>query len=202
MQNAASSRDRALELARTRGIARARDFAAQGIARTYLQRLVAEGQLVRLGRGLYQLADSELVAAHSLAEAARMVPHGVICLLSALQYHGLTTQAPHQVWMLIGARKWAPTSAPVDLKIVRASGDALAAGVEHHTVEGVPVPITSPAKTIADCFKHRGKIGLDVAIEALRDGLRQRKCTTDQLWHFAGLCRVQSVMRPYMEALL
>ncbi|MBF0391523.1 MAG: type IV toxin-antitoxin system AbiEi family antitoxin domain-containing protein [Alphaproteobacteria bacterium] len=202
MSHTATTKTRALELARTRGIARARDFAAEGIAPVYLQRLVTGGQLVRLGRGLYQLADSEFAAAHTLAEAARIVPHGVVCLLSALQFHQLTTQSPHLVWMMIGARKWAPTSSPVGLKIVRATGEALAAGIEHQTVEGVLVPVTGPAKTVVDCFKHRSKVGLDVAIEALRECLRRKVCTTDQLWHFAGICRVQSVMRPYLEALL
>jgi predicted transcriptional regulator of viral defense system len=202
MQPVASTKDRALELARTKGIARSRDFAEAGIARTYLQRLVTEGQLVRLGRGLYQLADADMAATHSLAEAARAVPHGVICLLSALQFHELTTQTPYQVWMMIGLRKWAPTNSPVDLRIVRASGESLTAGIEHHLIEGVSVPITVPAKTVADCFKHRSKIGQDIAIEALRDGLRRKLCSVDQLWHFAGICRVQTVMRPYLEALL
>jgi len=202
MPHIASAKDRALDLARTKGIARARDFAAAGIARTYLQRLVGEGRLVRLGRGLYQLADVDLAAGHSLAEAARVVPHGVICLLSALQFHELTTQTPHQVWMMIGLRKWTPTTCPVGLRIVRATGEALSAGIGHHVIEGVTVPIYEPAKTVADCFKHRSKIGLDVAIEALRDCLRRKRCTIDQLWHFAGLCRVQTVMRPYLEAQL
>lgn len=202
MDGEASTKDRALALARNKGVARARDFAAAGIAPVYLKRLTAEGRLVRLGRGLYQLADAELAAAHSLAEAARAVPHGVICLLSALQFHELTTQTPHQVWMMIGLRKWAPTSSPVALRIMRATGEALTAGIQHHTIEGVPVPIYEPAKTIADCFKYRSKIGLDIAIEGLRDGWRRKLFTVDQLWHFARICRVQNVMRPYVEAIL
>ncbi|HZS85292.1 MAG TPA: type IV toxin-antitoxin system AbiEi family antitoxin domain-containing protein [Stellaceae bacterium] len=202
MEPARSPTDRALAVARTRGVARARDFTAAGIAPIYLKRLTQEGRLVRLGRGLYQLADAELAATHSLAETARVVPHGVICLLSALQFHELTTQTPHEVWVMIGLRKWAPTKPPVRLRIVRATGESLTAGVEHHTIEGVAVPVYEPAKTVADCFKYRSKVGLDVAIEALRDCRRRRLCTVDRLWHFARICRVQNVMRPYMEALL
>src|SRR5579883_883559 len=202
MEPARSPTDRALAVARTRGVARARDFTAAGIAPIDLKRLTQEGRLVRLGRGLYQLADAELAATHSLAETARDVPHGVICLLSALQFHELTTQTPHEVWVMIGLRKWAPTKPPVRLRIVRATGESLTAGVEHHTIEGVAVPVYEPAKTVADCFKYRSKVGLDVAIEALRDCRRRRLCTVDRLWHFARICRVQNVMRPYMEALL
>src|SRR5260221_5049386 len=202
MNATGSLKDRALAIARTKGVARARDFAAMGIAPVYLKRLTEAGHLIRLGRGLYQLADAELAAAHSLAEAARAIPHGVICLLSALQFHELTTQTPHQVWMTIGLRKWAPSSPPVDLRIMRATGEALTAGVQHHVIEGVPVPIYEPAKTVADCFKYRSKVGLDVAIEALRDCRRRKLCTVDQLCHFARICRVQNVMRPYIEAIL
>jgi predicted transcriptional regulator of viral defense system len=193
---------RALEVARERGIARARDFAAAGVPRVYLQRLRDQGLLARVGRGLYQLADAEPSAAHSLAEAARVVPRGTVGLLSALQYHGLTTQTPHEVWMLLPAKAWAPTSPPVAIRVVRASGAALTAGVERHVVDGVPVPVTVPAKTVADCFKHRSKVGLDVALEALKDCLRARRASVDELWRYAAVCRVRNVMRPYLEALL
>jgi predicted transcriptional regulator of viral defense system len=193
---------RALEVARERGIARARDFAAAGVPRVYLQRLRDQGLLARVGRGLYQLADAEPSAAHSLAEAARAVPRGTVGLLSALQYHGLTTQTPHEVWMLLPAKAWAPTSPPVAIRVVRASGAALTAGVERHAVDGVPVPVTVPAKTVADCFKHRSKVGLDVALEALKDCLHARRASVDELWRYAAVCRVRNVMRPYLEALL
>jgi predicted transcriptional regulator of viral defense system len=193
---------RALAVVREKGIARARDFAAAGVPRAYLRRMQDEGLLVGRGRGLYQRADAKLSAAHSLAEAARAVPHGVICLLSALQFHELTTQTPHQVWMLIGGRKWAPKRPPVALRIVRASGASLTAGIAHHVVERVPVPVTVPAKTIADCFKYRSKVGLDVALEALREGLRRRRTTVDEIWRFAAIDRMQNVMRPYLEAML
>lgn len=193
---------RALEVARQRGIARARDFAAAGIPRVYLQRLRDEGLLIQAGRGLYQLPEAEFSAAHSLAEAARIVPRGTICLLSALQYHGLTTQTPHEIWMLLASKDWAPKSSSIAIKVVRASGEALTAGIERHIIESVPVPITTPAKTVADCFKHRSKVGLDVAIEALKDCVRTKRATADELWRHAAICRVQNVMRPYLEATL
>ena len=198
----ATLKDRALAIARERGIARARDFDAAGIPRAYLRRLQDEALLVRIGRGLYQLADSEWTKSHSLAEAARVVSHGVVCLLSALQFHELTTQLPHQVWMLIGHKKWAPKNPSVSLRIIRATGEALTAGVERHNIEQVEVPITTPGKTVTDCFKYRNRVGLEVAIEALRDCIRTRRATVDDLWRFAAIDRVQNVMRPYIEATL
>jgi predicted transcriptional regulator of viral defense system len=191
----------ALAVARDRGIARSRDFEAAGIPRIYLQRLRDEGLLTQPGRGLYALAGSNFSAHHSLAEAAKSVPTGVIGLLSALQYHELTTQLPSQVWMLLPSKAWAPRRPPVTLKILRASGEALKAGVEQQLVDRVVVPITSPSKTVADCFKYRGKIGLDVAIEALRDCLTKKRTTRDEIWRYASIDRVQNVIRPYLEAL-
>jgi predicted transcriptional regulator of viral defense system len=197
-------RDRALKVAQRKGIARGRDFDAAGVPRVYLQRLLNEGVLQQLGRGLYKLANTEVASATSLAEATRIQPKGVIGLLSALQFHNLTTQTPHAVWMLLGPKDWAPTNPSVSLKIVRASGDSLTAGVDTHQVDGVPVPITSPEKTVADCFKHRNKIGLDVAIEALRDLSKSWKGQDglNKLWRYAEIDRVQTVMRPYIEAMV
>lgn len=191
----------ALAVARDRGIARSRDFEAAGIPRIYLQRLRDQGLLTQPGRGLYALADGQISAHHSLAEAAKSVPNGVIGLLSALQFHELTTQLPPQVWMLLPSKAWAPRRPPVTLKILRASGESLKAGVEQQLVDRVVVPITSPAKTVADCFKYRGKIGLDVAIEALRDCMTKKRATRDEIWRYAAIDRVQNVMRPYLEAL-
>lgn len=195
-------KERALAIAKARGIARARDFGDAGVPRAYLRRLQDEGLLVRVGRGLYQLAETEWSKSHSLAEAARAVSHGVICLLSALQFHELTTQLPHEVWMLIGHKKWAPRNSSVSLRIVRATGEALTAGVEHHNIEQVRVPVTNPAKTVADCFKYRNKVGIDVAIEALRDCIGHRRATVDELWRFATVDRVHNVMRPYLQAIV
>lgn len=195
-------RERALELARTRGIARARDFKAAGIPLVYLKRLTEAGDLVRLGRGLYQVPEGAGVdIAHDLAEAARRVPQGVISLLSALRHHGLTTQLPHAVWMTIPLKARTPNVQDLRLEIVRANDEVLTAGVEYNQVEGVNVPIFGVAKTVADCFKHRRHVGEDVAIEALRDALRQRKTTVTELMRYAAINRVTQRIEPYIKAL-
>lgn len=195
-------RERALNLARARGIARARDFKEAGIPLAYLKRLTDAGELVRLGRGLYQNAErvGEDVA-HDLAEAARLVPNGVISLLSALRHHELTTQLPHAVWMTIPHKARTPRAQGLRLEIVRATGEVLTAGVEHISVEGVDVPIYGVAKTVADCFKHRRQVGEDVAIEALRDALQHRKTTASELMRYAAIDRVADRIGPYIKAL-
>jgi predicted transcriptional regulator of viral defense system len=195
-------RARALSLTRGRGIARARDFKAAGIPLVYLKRLTDAGDLVRLGRGLYQEpARVGEDVAHDLAEAARHVPNGVVSLVSALRQHALTTQLPHAVWMTIPHKARTPNAAGVQLEIVRATGEALTAGVEYIQVEGVDVPIYGIAKTIADCFKHRRQVGEDVAIEALRDALRQRKTTPSELMKYAVIDRVTRRMEPFIRAM-
>jgi predicted transcriptional regulator of viral defense system len=192
----------AIRVAKARGIARARDFRAAGVPAPYLTRLSEQGKLVRLGRGLYQLADfKDHHAAHDLAEAARLVPHGVVSLLSALHIHGLTTQLPRSVWLMLASKARAPKHTPFPREIVRASEPAHSAGRTTVAIEGVDVPITNIAKTVADCFKYRRRVGADIALEALRDALAQRKTTRKELWHYAGICRVRAVMRPYLEAL-
>jgi predicted transcriptional regulator of viral defense system len=195
-------RERALSLTRARGIARARDYKAAGIPLVYLKRLTEAGDLVHLGRGLYQ--DPEHAGedvAHDLAEAARLVPNGVISLISALRQHGLTTQLPHAVWMTIPHKARTPNATGLRLEIVRATGEVMTAGTEHIRVEGVNVPIYGVAKTIADCFKHRRHVGEDVAIEALRDALRQRKTTPSELMKFAAIDRVVGRMEPLIKAM-
>ncbi len=192
--------ERVLEIVRRAGILRPRDLDRYGIARTYLQRLEQQGLLERAGRGLYRLPSADLTEHHSLAAACKLVTHGVVCLLSALRFHDLTTQAPHEVWLAIDRRGWHPRHATPPLRIVRFSGRALTEGVEVHKIEGVRVQVYSPAKSVADCFKYRNKIGLDVAIEALRDYRRQHPRGIDQLWHYARVCRVSNVVRPYLEA--
>jgi len=190
-----------LKLIRRRGTLRARDLADSKIPRSVLRRMVADGVLANPERGLYVLADAEPSQHQSLIEANIRVPHGVACLLSALQFHGLTTQAPFEVWMAIGesARRPAVTNPP--LRIVRFSGAALTMGVEEHIVDGVKIRVYSPAKTVADCFKYRNKIGLDVALEALRDCWRQKRATMDDLHRAAVVCRVARVIQPYLESL-
>ncbi|MGH7285633.1 MAG: type IV toxin-antitoxin system AbiEi family antitoxin domain-containing protein [Polyangiaceae bacterium] len=146
-------------------------------------------------------AKGKLTEHHTLVEAAARVPHGVVCLLSALRFHGIGTQNPHEVWLAIDVKAWKPVSDWPPLHIVRFSGNALTYGVEAHKLEGVDVHITSREKTVADCFKYRNKIGLDIALEALREYLRSRKRSIDLLTKAAEACRVARVMRPYLEAL-
>jgi predicted transcriptional regulator of viral defense system len=190
-----------LELARNLGVLRVRDLTARGIHPEYLRRLCRQGLMVRTGRGLYMAADAEISAHHSLAEAAKLVPHGVICLLSALRFHDIGTQSPHEVWMALERTAARPRISYPPLRIVRFSGRALTEGIEEHLIEGVPVKVTSPARTVADCFKYRNKIGLDVALEALQECRRNRRCGIDDLWRYAKVCRVANVMRPYLEAM-
>lgn len=192
---------RVLALVRLKGILRARDLQSQGLPREYLSRLVKQGQLKRVGRGLYQLLDAKISEHHSLTQVAKRVPGAVICLLSALRFHGFTTQSPTQVWVALGSKARRPTAPDLPLRIVRFSGLALTQGTKTHQLEGVPVRITTPAKTVADCFKYRHKIGLDVALEALREGWRERRFTMDELWQMGRVCRVANVMRPYLEAI-
>lgn len=191
---------RVLALAKRQPLVRPRDVEAHGIARESLLRLYRQGLLVRQARGVYALPESPVTEHHSLAIAAKRTPGGVICLLSALRFHGLTTQDPHEVWMAIDFKAHKPTVASPALRVVRFSGPALLEGIEHHTLEGVRVPVYSAAKTVADCFKYRNKLGVDVAIEALRDALRSRKATVDQIHRFAKVCRVANVIRPYLES--
>jgi predicted transcriptional regulator of viral defense system len=191
---------RILEMVEQAGVLRPRDLDAHGIPRIYLSRLCERGILQRVGRGLYVLSNADVSEHHTLAEAGKRVPHGVVCLLSALRFHGLTTQAPFEVWLAIGSKVWRPQVDYPRLRFVRFSARALEAGLEEHSIEGVIVRVYNPAKTVADCFKYRNKIGLDVALEALRDCRRQRICTNDKLWHYAKICRVANIMRPYMEA--
>lgn len=188
------------------GPVRSRDVAAAGIPRAYLTRLVDRGLLVRSSRGVYRLADAELTELHALSEVAVRAPGAVICLLSALAFHGLTTQLPHAVWVMLGHKARPPKLEWPRLEVVRASGRALSHGVEAHSIEGVDVRVTSAAKTVADCFRYRGRVGLDVALEALRDYLkpprrRRAERTVDALISAARADRVETVMRPYLEAL-
>jgi predicted transcriptional regulator of viral defense system len=192
--------EKVLALARKVGVLRPRDLRAHGIPRVVLTRLHRKERLKRVGRGMYVLPEADLSEHHSLAEACKRVPHGVVCLLSALRFHGLTTQSPFEVWMAIDVKARKPNLETPPLRIVRFSGKALVYGVEEHQVEGVTVRVTSPAKTVADCFKYRNKIGLDVAVEGLRDYRRARK-SLDEVWKAAEACRVASVIRPYLEAL-
>ena len=180
---------------------RPRDLAEHGVTSKYLTLLVREGRLDRTGRGTYVLAGAEPSEHHTLAEAAKRVPRGIVCLLSALRFHEITTQEPFEVWMALEEKSWQPQVENLRMRFVRFSGGAWTYGIREHRLDGVPVRVYEPAKTVADCFKYRNKIGIDVAMEALRDTWRQRRATMDEIWRAAGVCRVQKVMMPYLESL-
>lgn len=194
--------DQALKLARKQGVLRPKDLQAHGIARTHLQRLVERGLLRRVGRGLYVATDREPSLHGSLAAVARHAPAAVVCLLSALRFHELTTQAPFEVWIAIPTGRRTPRIEAVPLRVVRMARQPLTAGVERHVVDGVSVPIFDLEKTVVDCFRFRNRIGLDVALEALRDYLQRRKRNVDRLLHYAKIDRVSTKIRPYLEAMV
>jgi predicted transcriptional regulator of viral defense system len=202
MENYGDKTKRILELAHESGIVSTVEVRSQGIHHEYLRQLCKEGKLVLVGRGLYSLPDADVTVHHGLAQARKAIPKGVICLLSALRFHEIGTQAPHEVWVAIDRRAARPRAKSPRMRIVRFSGKSLTEGIDEHNVEGVLVRIYNPAKTVADCFKYRNKIGLDVALEALREAIRARRCTTDELWRYAKICRVTEIMRPYMEAII
>lgn len=191
-----------VELARKSGVISARDVRLLGIHNEYIRRMTADGRLVRVGRGLYSLPNANVTENHGLVQASKAVPKGVVCLLSALRFHKIGTQSPFEVWMAIDRRAARPRVSYPKMRFMRSSGKALSAGVAEHRIEGVSVRIYDPAKTVVDCFKYRNKIGLDVALEAMREGLRSRKCSVNDIWRYAKLCRVQEIMRPYMEAMV
>jgi predicted transcriptional regulator of viral defense system len=196
-----SAAERARQLLQDTAVLRPRDLAARGIPPRYAARLAERGLLERIERGLYTLADGDLHASQTLAEVSRRMPHAIICLLSALRFHDLTTQAPFEVWVLVDDHAYVPRTTRLPVRVTYASGAALTEGVEEHRILGVPVRVTTPAKTVADCFKYRSKVGLDVALEALRETWRERRATMDELWRDAQICRVARVMRPYLESL-
>lgn len=163
--------------------------------------LVESGVVRRESRGIYSLSAHDPTEKHSLAVAAVRVPKGVVCLLSALVFHGITTQNPWEVWIAVDFKARKPSLESPKLRVVRFSGAALRDGVEVHRVEGVPVRVYTVAKTVADLFKYRNKVGTDVAVEALRESLRKKRATRDQIVKYAKVCRVLNVMRPYLESL-
>jgi len=194
--------EKILKLIKRKGVLRPRDLDGNSIPRASLQRLHQGGMITKISRGLYTLPGVRITEHHTFAEAAKRVPNGILCLLSALSFHGLTSQAPFQTWMAIDRKSRLPKVDYPSIRFVRFSAQALTEGIEEHKIDGVNVKIYTPAKTVADCFKYRNKIGLDVAIEALRDCWSQRKCTMDELWKYGRICRVEKVMTPYIQALL
>lgn len=199
---ATTKTEQTLELVRQMGVLRPRDLKERGLSPEYLRRLEQRGLVERDGRGLYRAADLEVTEHHTLVEACKRVPHGVACLLTALEFHVFTTQAPFEIWIAIDVKARLPKVDDLPLRIFRFSGEAFSYGIEEHWIEGVRVRVYNPAKTVADCFKYRNKIGLDVALEALREARRERLATMDQIYRAARVCRVDRVMLPYAEAMV
>lgn len=191
-----------LKFFKTKQIVGSRDLKERGIPTIYLSRMVRQDKLRRIGRGLYTLPDGDYNENQSLLEATRIVPKGVVCLLSALRYHELTTQNPFDVWLAIDRKMAIPKVHKPMIRIMRYSDSVYTSGIETHQISGMAIHVYNPSKTIADCFKYRNKIGLDIAIEALRDGWRLKKTTMDELWRYAKICRVSNVMRPYLETIV
>lgn len=196
-----SSKNRALRLIEETGLARPRELEAQGISRARLGRLVNEGLVLRQARGIYVVTRHAPTEAHTLAQVAKRVPQAVFCLFTALRFHGLTTQSAAEVWIALPEKARRPKLDYPRLRVARFSGPALAEGVEEHYAEGVAIRIYSAAKTVADCFKYRNKVGVDVAVEALRDFSRKHRGGANELARFARICRVSRVMQPYLDAI-
>jgi predicted transcriptional regulator of viral defense system len=196
-----TAKDRALSLIEKRRLVRPRELEDHGITRADLFRLVEEGRVVRQARGIYALADHAPGEAYTLAHVAKRVPDGVFCLFTALRFHELTTQSPAEVWIALPEKARRPRLDFPRLRVARFSGPALTQGVEEHRVEGVRIRVYSAAKTVADCFKYRNKVGIDVAVEALRDFSRKHRGGANDLARFARICRVSRVMQPYLDAI-
>jgi predicted transcriptional regulator of viral defense system len=186
-----------------RGIMATREIQKLGVSRQYIRNLNANGRIERIARGFYMLPDQEFSEMQSIVEVSKQVPKGVFCLLSALRIHNFTTQNPFQVWIAIERRAWKPqTKSNTQVRYVRFSGQAFTSGVEVKNIGGIEVKVYSAAKTVADCFKYRNKTGLDVALEALREGWKNKLFTMDELWKYAIICRVENIMRPYLESMV
>ena len=196
-----TQRTQALALLKRRGMTRLAEFSEAGITATTVSRMERAGEVVRLARGLYQLPDAALDTQQSLAEAARLVPRGVICLASALAFHGLTDQMPPKVWIAIGRKDWRPRLTYPPIRIARFSDELLRRSVERKKIAGTTVPVFGVAKTVADLFRYRRTVGDALAIEGLRQALRQRKATPAEIAREAEAARVWATMEPYVMAL-
>ena len=191
-----------IELARQRGAIAAADLAVAGIAREYLPRMARKGLMQRIARGRYRLPDTEITEHHDLALFAAQVPNGVVTLISALSFHNIGTQIPHEIWVAVKAHSRAPKLDYPPLRYHYYSGAAYELGIEYHKIEGVAVKVYSPAKTVVDCFRLRSKVGLDVALEALKEGWQARRFGADELMQLATTCRIANVIRPHFEMLV
>lgn len=197
-----SKLQKVIKLFRKRGVVRPKELERIGVSAVYLNKLYHDGILERPSRGLYTLKNANVSEHQTLVEASKRIPQGVVCLLSALQFHKITTQLPFEVWLAIDVKARRPEGDLPPLKICRFSQSALSYGIEKHKIDGSAVKIYSPAKTVADCFKYRNKIGIDVAIEALRAVWSKKKASMDDLHKASKVCRVANVMRPYLESLI
>jgi predicted transcriptional regulator of viral defense system len=189
------------DLLKAEGVLRPCDLDAHQIPRRYLSRLYQRGLLERTARGIYIAAHAELSEKQTIIEVSKRIPKGKICLLSALVIHEITTQSPFEVWVAIDRKARLPQVKDLPVRIVRFSGDALTEGIGIHRIDGVNVPVYNPAKTVVDCFKYRNKIGLDIAIEALKEGWQEKRFNMNEIWKYAEMCRVKNVMQPYLETL-
>ena len=181
---------------------RPRDIDSLGVSYRQLRRLVAAGAVEDLGGGLYRLSKIEPTELETVAMVAAAVPHAVVCLMTALRVHEIGTESPHEVWIAIDRKARRPARTPAQVRVVRFSKAMLTYGVVRRRMLGVPVSITSPARTVVDCFRYRNKFGVDTALEALRDTLRQRLATVDEIMRAASVCRARTVLEPYVEAVL
>jgi len=197
-----TKRQQVIDLVQALPVVRPKDLKEHGLPKDYLYILAREGLIERIGRGLYQWPGKDLGRHQSLAEACKLVPKAVVALLSALNYHNITTQNPYQIWLAIDRKSWRPEISYPPVRFVTMSGEAMHEGVETHSIDGVPIKVFCPAKTVVDCFKYRNKVGLDVALESLREGWAARKFTMDELLHYAEICRVKKIMQPYIESLV
>jgi predicted transcriptional regulator of viral defense system len=200
---------RAEQLLRVQGMARLAELTKAGVTAATMSRMLEKGLVTKLGRGIYQLTDAQTETHHSLAQAAKRVPRGIVCLVSALAFHDLTDTMPRQVWIAIGAKAWRPIEDDLPLRIVRFGAKVLDVGVEQHRIEGVPVRITTPAKTIVDLFRYSRRSGagnqrgpsLELFLEGMREALRQRKATPAEIAQFAEQAGVWKALQPYLETM-
>lgn len=197
-----TKRQQVIKLVRSQAIIRPRDLTARELPKDYLYILEKEGVIERVSRGLYQWPNKDLGRHQSLVEVSKLAPKAVVTLLSALNYHNITSQNPRHIWLAIDGKAWRPEISYPPVRWITMSGEALHAGIEQHSIDGAPIKVFCPAKTVADCFKYRNKVGLDVALEALRDGWSSRKFTIDELLRYAEICRVKKVIQPYIESLV
>lgn len=194
-------RDRILDLLHQKGMARLSEILETGVTRTAVSRLEREGSILRLARGLYQLPDAPLEEHHALAEATKLVPKGVVCLVSALSFHELTDTIPRRVWIAIGGKEWRPRILHPPMRIVRFPSPSLINHVDSHPIEGVDVRITNPARTIVDLFRYRRTVGQNLAIEGMREALRTRKVMPREIHRIAAEMDQWRIVRPYLETM-